>query len=107
MGAVGITGTEDLENAATYLADAEGSTDDSERTVLLTRAIDCLKGRQEARGSDAGRRERRADRRNNSGPGHTPNRSGTPQQQSAGAVVRARNTGKRPTTPHPHTPDPN
>lgn len=33
-----INGSEDLEAAATYLSDAENSTDDTERTVLLNRA---------------------------------------------------------------------
>ncbi|MGW2110694.1 hypothetical protein [Streptomyces sp. NPDC001948] len=35
----GINGTEELEDAATYLGDADGSTDDNERTVLLNRAV--------------------------------------------------------------------
>lgn len=34
--------TDELENAATYLADADASTDDNERTVLLRKAADNL-----------------------------------------------------------------
>ncbi|MGY5068396.1 hypothetical protein [Streptomyces griseus] len=34
----GINGTEELEDAATYLDDADTSTDDNERAVLLNRA---------------------------------------------------------------------
>ena len=34
----GINGSDDLETAATYLDDANGNTDDTERTVLLNRA---------------------------------------------------------------------
>ncbi|QYA95322.1 hypothetical protein KZO11_17505 [Streptomyces anulatus] len=34
----GINGTEELEDAATYLDDADASTDDNERAVLLNRA---------------------------------------------------------------------
>ncbi|MFF1348484.1 hypothetical protein ACFVZJ_21315 [Streptomyces sp. NPDC058322] len=39
LGAVGINGSDDLETAATYLADADGSTDVTERDVLLNRAV--------------------------------------------------------------------
>ncbi|MEE1812607.1 hypothetical protein [Streptomyces sp. BE133] len=35
--------TEELEDAATYLNDADGSTDENERTVLLNRAAEYLK----------------------------------------------------------------
>ncbi|MGW1845748.1 hypothetical protein [Streptomyces sp. NPDC001966] len=39
----GITGTEELEDAATYLNDLDGSTDETEHKVLLKRAADYLK----------------------------------------------------------------
>ncbi|MFJ7497851.1 hypothetical protein ACIQZB_43565 [Streptomyces sp. NPDC097727] len=38
----GINGTEELEDAATYLIDFDSSTDENERTVLLKKAADYL-----------------------------------------------------------------
>ncbi|MFJ3184403.1 hypothetical protein ACIPJN_39240 [Streptomyces sp. NPDC086796] len=38
FGMAGINGIEELEDAATYLNDADRATDDNERNVLLTRA---------------------------------------------------------------------
>lgn len=42
FGTAGILGTDELENAATYLADADNSTDATERTALLKKAATYL-----------------------------------------------------------------
>ncbi|MEU0831270.1 hypothetical protein [Streptomyces sp. NPDC005969] len=43
----GINGSDELEDAATYLNDADGSTDDTERNVLLKLAAKNLRGATE------------------------------------------------------------